>query len=74
MQPFGWEQLTATLIFIAVLWLGFLLPNAPFPLLSIFYKSVLATLLFTILIYIFKSVPDFNQFVNFGLQKIKKWL
>ncbi|MFM6948036.1 MAG: lipopolysaccharide biosynthesis protein [Aquirufa sp.] len=74
MQPLGWEQIVSTLIFVAILFLGFQLPDLDVKLLSIFYKSAVATILFSVFIYLTKSVPDFNSFINFGIQKMSKWL
>lgn len=74
LQPFGWEQLASTLIFVVILFWGFQWPDLDVKLLSILYKSFCATLLFSVCIYFSKSVPDFNAFIHFGIQKLAKWL
>ncbi|MHA8065254.1 lipopolysaccharide biosynthesis protein [Aquirufa sp. ROCK2-A2] len=74
LHPFGWEQLISTLIFMGILWIGFQLPDLELKFLSICYKSILVTMLFSLLIYLSKSVPDFNSFINLGIQKLSKWL
>jgi O-antigen/teichoic acid export membrane protein len=74
LHPFGWEQFVSTAIFIGILFFGFQLPDLDLKIVSIFYKSFLATILFSVLIYLSKSVPDFNSFINFGIQKMSKWL
>jgi O-antigen/teichoic acid export membrane protein len=74
LQPFGWEQLASTFIFLIILFWGFQWPDLDIKILSILYKSMCATLLFSVLIYFSKSVPDFNAFIHFGIKKLAKWL
>jgi O-antigen/teichoic acid export membrane protein len=72
LQPFNLNTLKAIAIISFTFFIGYLLPDIIHPAFSIIYRSIIITLIYGLLVYYLKLVPEINQLIYSRLSLLLK--
>lgn len=73
-QPFSIKSLYALLLGGFFMTLGLLLPDSPFPLLNIIYKSCILITLYVVAVYKLQLSKDISSMIDSGINRVKGFL